>query len=412
MVQNDLIHGKLDCGIELGVQPLPARQTVCVQIRFLAGFVHEPVHKLGLNHVVEQTVSKGTARRSGRELSDAFDALGVRWSSWAGREATAYQFTCLPEFLDPAWELHAEFLRTPAFPQDALEVAVENMLQDLANLSDDPHELSTKLMSRQVYGPVLGRHVLGDVETLRSIGAADVRSHWEQCYQTGRMQAAVAGPVDAPRLTDKLNELFAGSNGSGWTGRERLALDFEQQRTHHHKELEQEHIGICYPGASLDDPWRYAQRVAMAVLSGGMSCRLFTEVREKQGLVYWVTASTEHPRGIGMVYLGASTKPQRCEQTYRTLLREIDRLGEDLEQAELQRAITGIVARVQTRGDITQARCNELADDLFHYGRLIPVQEKVARIRAVTIADVKAYLNCFPRHRLSVLTLGPRALNL
>jgi predicted Zn-dependent peptidase len=152
------------------------------------------------------------------------------------------------------------------------------------------------------------------------------------------------------------------------------------------------------------------ERVLMGVLSGGMSGRLFTEVREKQGLVYWVGAWHENPRDAGMVFLGASTTPQRADRTYATLLREVDRLSDDLMQDELNRAVTGIVARTETRGDITRARCGEMADDLFHYGRPVPPAEKLSWVRAVTIEHVKRYLLEHPRTQLSVVTLGPRAL--
>ncbi len=403
-------HTRLDCGIELAVHELPQRQAVSAQIRVLVGFAHEPPEALGLNHVVEQTLSKGTVCRSGRQLSDAFDAIGVRWSSWAGRESTGYQFTSLPEFADQAWSLHAEFLREPTFPDDAVRVTVDNLLQEIDTLDDDPGDLSAKLFNRQVYGPILGRHVLGEKDTLQALSAGDVRAHWQRYYHGGRMQIAVAGPVQMGRVAEQLEICFAGCGAAAPAGREPFAYHFEPQTCHHHKALEQEHIGICYPGAGLQDPRQYTQRVVCTVLSGGMSGRLFTELREKQGLVYWVTAHTEHPRGIGIVYLGASTTPERCARTYQTLLREIDRLAEDLEADELRRAINGLVSRAETRGDITRSRCSELSEDLFHYGHPVPLEDKIARTRQVTIADVKAYLHDFPRDQLSVLTLGPAEL--
>jgi len=401
------VHKYLDCGIELAVLPLPQRHTVSVQIRFLVGFANEPQDRLGLNHLVEQTISKGTAERTGRELSDAFDALGVNWSSWAARESTGYHFTALPEFAERALELHAEFLGSPTFPRDAIEVAIENHIQEIEAIGDDPQDLSAKLFNRQVYGSVLGRHVLGEPETLRTLTPEQAKAHWREFYQAGRMQIVVAGAIDVERLEDQLSALFGKFGSAEKAGREPFPYQFEPQVSHHEKDLEQQHIGICYPGAALSDPQRYVQAVTMSVLSGGMSSRLFTEVREKQGLVYWVTANTEHPRGIGIVYLGASSKPERCEKTYHTLLREIDRLGEDVEEAELRRAITGIVSKIETRGDITRARCSAMAEDIFQLGEIVPTEHKVARVESVTLADVKDYLDRFPRDRLSVLTLGP-----
>ncbi|MCG3138378.1 MAG: putative zinc protease [Phycisphaerae bacterium] len=403
-------HEVLSNGIEWAALNLPDRKTITGELRFLTGFVHEPATQLGINHLVEQTIDKGTTRRTGHELHDAFDALGARWASWSGREATGFQITALPEYFDAALALVAEFLLMPTFPTEAVDVAIQNTLDEITHLDDDPQELTSKLFHRRVYGPVLGRHLYGEADELRGVTSAQVENFWRTHYVPGRMQASFAGPLDANRLAASLEKLFPAQGAI--TGRERLTFDFQPGYHHQSKELEQEHIAICYPGASLDHPQRFAQRVLIAVLSGGMSCRLFTEVREKQGLVYWVTAYTEHPRGVGMVYLGASSTPQRCPQTYTTLIREIERVREDLQADEVQRAITGLVARMQTRGDITAARCAELADDLFHYGRIIPREEKINQISRVTVNDVQAYLQAHPPTPRQVLTLGPDPITL
>ena len=115
--------------------------------------------------------------------------------------------------------------------------------------------------------------------------------------------------------------------------------------------------------------------------------------------------------GAGMVFVGASTKPDRCDKTYATLLHEVDRLTDDVTGDELERAIVGIVAADETRGDSTRAHCGELAGDIFHYGKPIPTEEKIAKIEAVTMDDVKRYLTDYPRDQLCVLTLGPRPLS-
>jgi predicted Zn-dependent peptidase len=207
-----------------------------------------------------------------------------------------------------------------------------------------------------------------------------------------------------------VDRLFAGFNDQDGDGRTTFPVEFTPGVHHHHKELEQEHILICWPGVKMTDPTYPIERVMLAVLSDGMSSRLFTEVREKQGLVYWVDAWDEHPRGAGMIFLGASATPQRCDQTVRTLLREVDRLGEDLTEDELARAKLGIIAKSQTHGDITRARAGELGRDLFQYARPVPLAEKHEWISAVTVADVQNHLAEHPRDQLCVQTLGPRAL--
>ena len=375
-------------------------------------------------HVLVEAITKGTARHDGRGLNDAFDEIGTAHSAAAGRETLAFSCLCLPEFIDRAIELHAELIRTPTFPESACEVAVDLTRQSLAALEDDPHELASKLLHRQAYGEALGRHPYGESATLDRIGREEIVDHWSRHMMGRRMQVAIAGAVDPAKVAALLEKAFDGFADGAETrtagsksesvvtpNRPSIALAFSPGATHHPKDLEQAQIAICFPGASASDPDQATERVAVAVLSGGMSSRLWSAVREKQGLVYWVGAWHDRPRAGGMVQLGASTTPQHLEATYETLLREVDRLADDVTEAEIQRAITGIVASTQTHGDVTRAKAGRLVSDLFYYGRLIPLEEKLAEIQAVTVRDVQEYLRAHPRDQLSVVTLGPRGLN-
>lgn len=412
---DSIMHRRLACGVELAVQPLPDRPLAALEIRLLAGFAYEEASSLGAAHLLEETITKGTERRDGRAVNDAFDEIGAAHGSSAGRETIGFSAMCLPEFLDRCLDLHAEFIRTPTFPEDACGVAVELARQELVALEDDPAELARKLLHRRAYGEPLGRHALGEPETIERMTRDSIAAHWRSYFAADRMLVAVAGAVDADRLADHLDRVFEGfsANGPANPGGDRdpdFAVQFTPGRFHHPKELEQEQVALCFPGACPTDDDFPVEKVALGVLAGGMSSRLFTEVREKQGLVYWVDAWSDHPRKAGMVHLAASSTPQNVGRTYATLLREIDRLAEDLTDEEIERAIVGIVARTRTRGDVTRARAARLVDDLFYYGRPIPLEEKIARIEAVTADDVRRYLATHPRDALSVVTLGPQPL--
>ena len=403
-----VVHEMLPCGVECAVLQLPHRHIVSLQLRVLAGCCSEPADLLGLARMVEETIDKGTQSHSGPQLSDAFDAIGASRNSGTGRETTTFTCTVLPEHVERAVELHAEFLRRPTFPQDAVDVSLELARQEFTALEDDPHGLLDKFLSRQAYGPLLGRHALGEPDTVDRIVRESIENHWRTYFHAGRIMVAVAGPVEPRRILDVLERHFAGFGGAKREGRTSYPVEFSAQTVHWQKELEQEHIGICWPAVAVTDEWHPTQQVIVGVLSGGMSGRLFTEVREKRGLVYWVSAWHETPRGTGMMFMGASTTPERCDQTYEALLREVDRLGEDVTQSELQRAQTGILAAWETRGDTTRSRCAELLGDLFFFGRPVAVEEKIEKIKAVSVSRIKDYLDTHPRDRLSVVTLGPR----
>ena len=407
---NDTQHGRLSCGLEYAVQPLPARHVVCFQLRVLGGTSSEPADKLGLARVVTEVLDKGTAQRTGRELLDAFDVIGASHNAGTGRETATFTCTTLPEHFEQALALHAEMLRTPTFPQDAFEIGVELTRQELLALEDDAQGLVDKLLNTQVFGSVLGRHTLGERSMLDRLTRADLQDFWQSHFQAGRMLVAVAGAVKPERARAVLEEHFAGFGSAEVQGRDPYKVEFDPGAHHHPKELEQVQIGVGWPGVDVTHDDYPVQKVLLGALSGGMSSRLFTELREKQGLVYWVGAWQEAPRGSGMIMMGASTRPERCGQTYDALLREVDRIADDLTPEELQRAITGIVASQQTRGDGTRAHCGRLANDLFFYGEPVPLERKLEQVRAVTLADVSRYLDTYPRDRRAVVTLGPQAL--
>jgi len=407
---DEAAHLNLECGIELAAAPIADRHVVSMGLRVLTGTANEPADRLGLSRLIRETIDKGTAKRNGPALLDAFDEIGASLATWVGREATGFTCVCLPEFVDRAIELHAEFLRSPTFPDEAVATAVELTQQELAALEDDPPSLADKLIGLQGFGPVLGRHPLGERETLARIGREALVDHWRGHYCAGRMQVTVASPVEPESIAEIFERHFAGFGSSQRVGRDPFSYTFEPARSHHHKELEQEQIAICFPSAAVTDQDFPVERVLLGVLSGGMSARLFTEVREKQGLAYDVHASNENPRGHGMIFVSASCKPDRSGATFRTLLGEIERLSRDLSEEELERAAARLIAREETLADMTRSRRNVLAFDLFHPGHPIPVDERIERLRAVTVEDLVRYLQIHPRDRLGIVTLGPASL--
>jgi predicted Zn-dependent peptidase len=406
----DFFHTHLASGVELAVDPLPLRHTVAMGFRVLTGIVDEPPELTGISSIVGRTLSKGTRRYDGRGLADAFDALGAQWSEVSGRQSTLVRVLCLPEFALDVVALVAEMIAHPTFPEEACRVAVELAQQELRHLEDEPAELLRILIQRLTLGPVLGRHPGGEEATLPRITPEVVRAHWQRVFHAGRIQVAAAGPLDSAALARRIDEAFADFGSPVPAGREPADFTFQPARAHQQKEAEQEYIAITLPGLPRDHADFAVEQVLLQVLSGGMSGRLFTEVREKLGLVYWVGAWHEQPRGKGVVHVGASTTPQRCDQTLAALERELGRLAEDLTDAEITRTQDGLVARNETEDDLTRARAADLSDDLFHFGRPIGLTPKLDAIRAVTRSRLEAYARTLQGQPRCVATLGPRAL--
>lgn len=404
------LHLNLCNGVEFAADVLPDRETVAIIFRMLSGLADEPPELAGIGQIVESTLAKGTSRRTGRELADAFDALGAQQTSSSGRQSVVIRVVCLPEYLPGAVELVAEMVCEPTFPDEACRVAVELARQELTSMEDDPGEVVRGMIQRLTLGPVYGREPLGTAETLARITPEAVREHWRRVYDRGRLQVAVAGPVDVDALAGCLERRFGGLGGGERAARGPAEVEFKTAREHRDKELKQQQIAISLCGVARDDPRYPVEQVLLGVLSGGMSGRLFTEVREKQGLVYSVAAWHEQLRGRGFIHLRASSTPERCGRTFDTLMREITRVGQDVTEDEVRRARDGLIAQALTQDDVTRNRAASLSEDLFHFGRPIGLPAKIEAVRQVRAADVAGYASGFDTARTCVATLGPQGL--
>lgn len=405
--ESDFEHRFLDSGIEFAVDRLPHRQTVALNFRVLTGTADDHPEYTGLGGIVERTLSKGTQKYDGQQLADAFDAIGAQWSSVCGRQSTLIRIVCLPEFTLDVVDLAAEMIARPTFPDDACDVAVKLAIEELKHMEDDPQSLLTVAMQRASLGPIYGRNPGGEPDTLPRITPKLVREHWKRMYHAGRMQVAAAGPIDAAALAKRVDRCFAGLGSRAAAGREPARHTLTPIKVHRDKDLKQQYIGVSLAGSPKGGADFPVEQVLLGVLSGGMSARLFTEVREKQGLVYWVSAWHDQPRGLGLIHMGASTTPERCGKTLDTLLRELARVSEDLTEEEVARARNQIIAHAQTEDDLTRARAAGLSDDLFHFGRPVGVQPKLDAIQAVTLKQVAAYARGLKRDELCIATIGP-----
>jgi predicted Zn-dependent peptidase len=411
MAASGLYYNVLPCGVELGGQHMPDRRVVAMNFTFLRGMAAEPEDQLGVAQLTEDLLDKGTRHYGAEQLADAFDAIGARRNSTTGRETISFGCLAMAEFFERVVELHAEMFCRATFPAEQCAVARDLSLQELKALEDEPMELLQKIARRQAFGPVLGRHPLGEPATLEKLGRDQVVAYCQRNLTSRSLQVTMAGPIEPPAAAAIIEKHLACLRRGQPRVLEPLEIRFQAGRIHHEKKLEQQYMSLSWPGCRRQSADWPAEAVALGVLSGGMSSRLFTEVREKQGLVYWVSAWPDYLRSGGVLTMGASMTPQRSQRTHETLLREMERLSEDLTEEELARAKILIVARRQTRGELTRVRASELAEDLFYFGQPRERNEETARLEQVTLDDIHKYLATHPRKpdQLSVVTLGPAA---
>ena len=208
--------------------------------------------------------------------------------------------------------------------------------------------------------------------------------------------------------------MAAGSRRGDWAGAGPDAPEPEYRTAPHYEHIEQEtaqeHIGLTYASIPPRHADRYTSRMAVTVLSGGMGARLFTEIREKRGLVYSVSASPTEVRGHGAIMCYAGTTPERSQETLDVLVRELRRLGEGVEQDELDRARVGLLSSLVMQGESTGARARAITSDYFYLGRVRSLGEIRAGVETVTPDAIVEHLAAHPAENFTVTSLGPRQL--
>ena len=395
-------------GLRFAGERIEQSQGVAIALRVPGGSKDDPSGKYGLANLTKETLFKGTRRHNARALSDAFDFYGIRYSANCGTESTTIQLRFLPEHMDMAMDLLAEVLREPSFPKKECETGKLQALQEIKHLEDEPLSKVFVILKELYFGEAWGHFDVGREATIPRLSREDILNFWKTRYIPAGTLVAAAGQFDPDKLIERLENLFANS-GPAWPVQNPPPPGIDQ-RKHIDKDSQQTQIALAFPGVPHSDPGYYSERVAVGVLSGGMSGRLFTEVREKRALVYSVGAQAVSLRGAGAVYAYAGTTAPRAQETLTVLKAELARLGRDLTQEEVDRARVGYKAHLLMDQESTGARARELLDDLSFENRVIPVAEVIEKINAVTVESVKTYWAAHPVDPCTLVTLGNAAL--
>ncbi len=283
-------------------------------------------------------------------------------------------------------------------------------MQDLRSLEDEPRSKCLAALRQQNYPPPLSNDHRGTVEGLAAITAADVRRQHQRLFRPNGTILTVAGNIDWNSLRDLVGRLFA-----DWQPGEELKLTYGHQpgkRLHLTKDLEQTQISLAHASVPIGDPDFYAAQGAVAVLSGNMSSRLFTEIREKEGLCYavWSTYQTLKDRASVISYAGS--RNERAQRTLDLLLRELRRLPQGIELEEVERVQAGLKSSLIMQQESTSSRAGALASDWYYLGRVRSMEEIQSAIEGLTPDRIVQHLRRFPPENFTIVTLGPQPLTI
>ena len=395
----------LDCGAMLVFEPIDGVASAALSWLLPPGSASDPASGDGWAAVLSELIFRGAGDLDSREHSDAMDRLGVQRSSRVGTHHLHLTGVLLGRRLDETLPLLVDMITRPALEASALEAVRSLCLQSLDGLDDDPQSLVMLRLRERQHAPPFNRHGYGQREVLQQCTIDELRRSWaDRCRPEGSILAG-AGTADPQALAARLNDLLA-----GWSGRHEGPSELgppARGRVHVTQDAAQMHIGMAWEAPREADPDSMLERLAVAVLSGGTSARLFTEVRQKRSLCYSVNASYGAGRDTGTVSLYAGTTPQRAQETLVVCAAEVHRLQEGVTSDEFARAAIGLKSRLVMQGESSLARATAIGSDYFRIGRARTLDELGRTIDAITHDQLNDYLRRREFGTCTVASIGP-----
>jgi predicted Zn-dependent peptidase len=379
---------ELDSGVRVVTEAVTSVRSVALGLWVRTGSRDETPAQAGVSHFLEHLLFKGTERYSAIEIAEIFDGLGASVNAATGKESTNLYARFLDTHTEEAFDLLAEMLLGPTYPE--IDSEREVVLEEIAMYEDEPQDKVHDVLDRAVFGGhPLGRRVLGEAEVISSIPVPDIDAYHRARYTGANIVVAAAGNLEHERIVELAREhVEPPSAAGGPLDLEAPELDGAQvgfQR----KETEQFHICLGGPGIDRADERRYALSILDAVFGGSTSSRLFREVREKRGLAYAVGSYTQQYADSGLIGIYVGTRGDNVEEACGIIGRELASIhAEGISEDELARAKEHVKGRMVLSSESTAARMGRIGKAVLFGTPLLTLDELLAKVDAVSGDEV------------------------
>ena len=360
----------------------------------------------GAGNVIADWIFRGAGDKNSRELIDALDGLGLHQASSVGSSHIAIGAVMEAGNLAEALELYADIILKGRLKEDQFELAKQLAIDGVRALDDDPRQKVMLKVREQFYPPPLGRSTAGDIDELKALSAEKTTQVIKNNFNLSQTIFSVAGKYDFDAIRRQMENLFK-------TGRQSplkpVALGSKAGKyAHINNEGAQVHIALCTETVKPADEDYYNARVAVSVLSGGMSARLFTEVREKRGLCYAIGARYHGLKEAAGIMCYAGTMPEKAQETLDVILAEFGRLGEGISKEEIERAKVGLKSALILQSESSSSRAGGIGSDYHILGRVRSLDEIKSKIEQTTADSVLEFLRNNKFKDFTVVTIGPK----
>lgn len=376
-------------GLTVATERMPEIATATLGVWVGTGSRHEQAREHGLSHLIEHMAFKGTTRRSARQIAEDIENVGGDINAATSVEYTSYTARVLGENVDVALDVLGDILIHSAF--EAGELAREKgvILQEYAAVEDTPDDLIyDAFMETAFTGQPLGRPILGTPDTIKSFDEAAIRSFLAREYTPGKMVLAAAGDVDHARIVDAAERLFGAMPAVQVSSPETGLYSGGERRIT--RKLEQANVVLGLPGLSFRDPGYYAVHLFAHILGGGLTSRLWHEVRENRGLAYSIDAFHWPFSDCGLFGIGAGTAGADVAELMDVTLDCMQQATRDISEIEMIRAKAQMKVALLTALETPGGRIERIARQLLSWGRVVPSDEIVLKVDALTADQVRA----------------------
>jgi predicted Zn-dependent peptidase len=398
---------RLPSGLVVVTDAMPHLESASLGVWAGAGSRDEQGDEHGISHLLEHMAFKGTARRTARQIAEQIEAVGGDLNAATSHETTAYYARVLKADVPLALDVLSDILSEPAFDPEELQREQNVIVQEIGAAEDTPDDIIFDKLQVTAYpGQPLGRSILGTPDSVRSFDRRKLAAYLGRNYCAPDMVVAAAGAVDHQAVVAEVERRFASFSGPAAPVPE--TARFVGGSSIEARDLEQVHVALAMQGLPQRDPNLFSLQIFTSVLGGGMSSRLFQEVREIRGLCYTVYAFHAPYADTGMFGLYAGTDAADLPELMRVVVGEITNATETIGEAEIARAKAQMKAGLLMALESSGARIEQLARQVFAWGRPIPLAELVARIEAVTVESARAAGRAMiARGRPAIAALGP-----
>ena len=393
-------------GLRVATDHIDTIDTVSLGLWVDVGTRHEPAEINGVAHFLEHMAFKGTERRSARDIAEEIEAVGGHLNAYTSRESTAYYAKVLKEDTPLALDILADIVQNSVFDPAELERERAVILQEIGQANDTPDDIIFDHFQECAFpDQAMGRPVLGSPEIVKRLSREAVTAYLHDHYGAEHMVLSVAGNIEHDRVVELAEKLLSGlpperpvtATPANYTGGDRRI----------ERDLEQLHLVLGFPGLTLGDPDYYAAAVLSTAFGGGMSSRLFQEVREKRGLVYTIHSFAHSYRDGGLFGIYAGTGEDEAEEIIAVLCDETTKLAEGFEPAELARDKAQMKAGLLMSLESSSARCEQLAQHMLIHGTPFDAADLVRRIEAVDDAAIGRVVASWRAAPPTLVALGP-----